>query len=27
MIRALPYVARYHNVKLLVVGDGYMLRV
>ncbi|MCL5066976.1 MAG: glycosyltransferase family 4 protein, partial [Thaumarchaeota archaeon] len=24
MIRALPYVARYHNVKLLVVGDGYM---
>ncbi len=24
MIRALPYVARYHNVRLLVVGDGYM---
>ncbi|MCL4553427.1 MAG: glycosyltransferase family 4 protein [Candidatus Marsarchaeota archaeon] len=24
LVRALPYIAKYHNVKLLVVGDGYM---
>ncbi len=24
LIRALPYISKYHNVKLLVVGDGYM---
>jgi glycogen(starch) synthase len=24
LVRAIPFVAKYHNVKLLVVGDGYM---
>jgi glycogen synthase len=24
LIRSIPYVAKYHNVKLIIVGDGYM---
>lgn len=24
LIRAIPFVARYHNVRLLIAGDGYM---